>query len=331
MAARPGVIAAVVVVVGAQTAFIAYQHQKLSEQSAKLQANKSSEQVSLSDGTVRASTTVTQSGGAAVLAQSEGADLAAVRRDAAALGAAINAMVAAKAQSVGRRETGLASTQTEYRKSQPGPIPSSEAPPGEDKWGYTKSKQELRLTEPFLDGKEMPVGTVGFSAWKQGPWDVALSPRTYESYTVGTVDEDGNRKMYSQLVVEVDGEKYKLPISKSSYAEDEAPKRWNWQFLPMLTLSMGPWVKLEDGTAVLPGGEIGLLRYGVPRQSADWTFLAFGVGYDPRVRAVAAVVTPVSYNVGKPLPLVDNMFLGPMLGVQVNGAYTVGLSLQVGL
>lgn len=324
-AVRLTVVAVVLALVGV----IAWQHRKILRTEAQIRELTATPQVSLSDGTVRASESLTESGGAEAAAEQMGASLEQIRRDAAALGTQINSLVAGTIRTSGKRQAGLASSETEARV-EPGPG-AAEAPLGVDQWSYTGSRQVLRLSEPFVGSEEVPWGKVGFSAWKKEPWDIEVLPRTYKSLAVGTIGPDGRRHVYTQFAVEVDGRVYRLPVTAAQYVEDVAPMAFRWKLTPMLSLSAGPFVADADGVAVLPGLQFAVARYGAPGDFPIWVFLAPGVAYEPRLGGFGLTLVPAAYNVGAPLPILENLYVGPSVGVQVGGGISVGASVSVGL
>lgn len=208
---------------------------------------------------------------------------------------------------------------------------AAEAPPGEDRWGYTRAKQTLRLTEPFAAGIEVPFGTVSFSAWQREPWDVEVTPRTYKALSVGATDAAGKRRVYTQFFIEADGRRVQLPVSDVQYVEDAPSSVLAWRFHPMLSLGVGPFVLRESGVAAWPGLGLQLAGFGPVGGYEEWSFATVGFGFEPRLGEFGLSLVPAAYNVGGPLPWVDNLFVGPQVAVGAHGAVSVGLALQVGL
>lgn len=321
--------AALVALIAALIGVIAWQRSRLSDAEARVRELSSVGQVSLPDGTVRAAEIQTAPGGADEFASHLGVDLSQIRNDAAALGASVNSLVASTVRTYGKTQAGLASSASEARPAASAAAPS-EAPPGVDRWKYTESRQVLTLTEP-APGGEVPWGTVGFSAWQQAPWDIQVLPRSYKSYTVGAIGSDGKRHAYTQFEIEVDGRTYKLPVANAQYVEDEPPSSFRWRLTPMLGIGIGPFVHAAEGVAVLPGLQFALASYGQPGTFATWVFAVPGVAYEPRLGGLALTLVPAYFNIGKPLPLLENLYVGPDVAVQFGGGVSVGVSAGVGL
>src|SRR5690606_12010962 len=85
-----------------------------------------------------------------------------------------------------------------------------------DTFGYLTKKQVLELNEPFGD-KSVPIGNVGFSAWKQAPWDVNIHPREYSLTTVVSKNDNGKTNMHSRVSITSNGESIVVPINNANY------------------------------------------------------------------------------------------------------------------
>lgn len=322
-------VAAVLLIVATLVGVIAWQQARIRTQAGQLAAAAAVQRVTLADGTARVDALVTQTGGAEQAAEQAGASLEQVRQDTVALGAHLNALVASTVRSAGLRRVGVASSASEPRG--PTAALASDGAAGDDKWQYTQTKQTLRLVEPFKNGTQVPWGKAAFSAWQRNPWDVEVFERSYKSFAIGSVGPDGVRRVYTQFVIEVGGESFKLPVTEAQYVEDAVPARFRWRLKPMFAFGIAPFVRGNDGVAVLPGLQLAVAGYGSVPELPTWMFGAVGVSYEPRLQGAAVMIVPVSYNVGDPLPLLDNLYLGPAVGVQFGGGVSVGLALQVGL
>jgi hypothetical protein len=59
----------------------------------------------------------------------------------------------------------------------------------------------------------------------------------------------------------------------------------------------------------------------------DWRFLTLGIGGDKD--EVYGYFMPVQYNIGNFIPLVENMFVGPFIGVGTDTDVTYGAGISV--
>ena len=83
----------------------------------------------------------------------------------------------------------------------------------------------------------------------------------------------------------------------------------------------------SNGAIGAAGLSFSFSGYGKSRSDLDWRFFDFGVSTNGD--DTYAKFTPFAYNIGKPLPVVDNLFLGPFVGLGTGGDKIVGLGLSI--
>jgi hypothetical protein len=286
----------------------------------------------LSNGLVRAQSSYITKKDLERMIADQGLDLGEIKRDLRSLGAEVKAIQVVEYTTPGGYSSGLGSTTTIPRPdgpSEPVQCPEGGLCPNIDPYGYLDATQRLALSEPFNDEVSIPFGAAEFSAWQVRPWGVEVLPRDYNITTVLGQDEDGRHYAYSKFSIGVDGEEYNIPIEAEFKEEIPAPK---FRFSPRIYLG-------ADGGAIMnPAygeftGSIGVhfFSYGKTKTNPTWTFLGVGIGYASQSAAGAAVVTPVTYNVGKPLPLIDNLHIGPAVSVDFDGRFGLYLGARIGL
>lgn len=227
----------------------------------------------------------------------------------------------------GDHRQGLGSTGTVPRDPPASPsAPQAPAPPAVcasgDPWGYQKSGQVLRLDEPFPGGETVPYGQVTFRAWEERPWSVDVSPRVYKMATVLATDEDGKVTAYHRATVAVDGKEHVVPIASADLTETLPGPKLRWS--AKLYAGLGGGVRLPAPAAeVVPSVGVSVASYGKTVLMPDWAFGVVGAGYAAVSGAPAAVLAPVLWNAGKPIPLVDNLFVGPAVSVDTHGGVAV--------
>lgn len=201
-----------------------------------------------------------------------------------------------------------------------------------DKYGYLKTTQWLEIKEPFTNTESVPFGKTGFSAGQEKPWSLEIKPRTYKTTTVTGQDEDGRTFAYSKVSIEVDGKNYTVPVSENKMVE-EYPDN-HWMFSPRLFLGIDGGMILSDSKysgEIFPNVGVSMFSYGKVRSNPTWTFLGIGGGYETKEGLFGLSLTPANYNIGKHLPLVDNMFVGPSISLDMKANVGVYLGLHVGL
>lgn len=314
--------------------FIIWYQRKIIERQRRIETSMV-EMRELRDGSVRNKAVYATEEQLRDFARETGISLKAIRADAKKLGADVKGISHIKVITPGIVRTEVASTGSTLRP-EPVPTVTAECPDGTevqcenpDKFGYLGKTETLKLEEPFANGKSVPWGEAGFSAWKKNPWDIKVKKRKYSAVTVMSQDEDGRHFTHSKFIIETDGKKYTVPVEAKLVEKLPESK---FRFSPRLYLGVDagsyiPIPKLE----VTPNLQISLFSYGRTKISPRWTFLGLGFGFETQENRIALMVSPVNYNVGKHLPLVDNIYIGPSIGFDIAGNYSLYGGIRVGL
>lgn len=196
----------------------------------------------------------------------------------------------------------------------------------QDKFGYLKNKQNLKLEEPFGD-KKVPFGEVGFSAWQEKPWSLKIEPREYKVSTVVSSDEDGRQFAHSRLEITAANETHSVTVTDAKMLQVYPEGKFS--FNPKLFLGVDGGVLVEPPLRgeVVPSAQLFLFSHGKTKVNPTWSFLGVGPGYAVKAGNVAGIVTPVQYNLGDNLPLINNLHVGP--GVFVDTAANLGVTVGV--
>jgi hypothetical protein len=207
------------------------------------------------------------------------------------------------------------------------PEPPKDTP---DPYGYLKKEQLYNLNENFSDGSKVPLGSVGFSAWKPTPWKEVLVPRTYEAVNVLGVDEDGRNYNYSRFSIIVDGKRYPVKINDAKFVQETPGGEFRWNLRFYAGIDAGGYLKGSQ-TALMPNLELSLLSYGNTKADSDWMFLGFGLGYEAFEKRFGFIFSPVNYNIAHHIPMVDNIFIGPSIFVDSHADFGILFGVKFGL
>lgn len=215
----------------------------------------------------------------------------------------------------------------------PGPVnpnPQPVDPNNPDPFGYLARQQNLNLNEEFSNVK-VPIGTVGFSAWQEKPWSIDIKARDYKLATVVGTDENQRMYFYNKFTVSVDNKDYEIPITKATTQQVYPEAKFSW-FNPRLYLGVDGAVGLNPVKGeFIPSANVQIMSYGRYKTQPDFSILQVGAGYGVDAKRPQLVVTPVSYNIGKHIPLMNNTYIGPSLSVGTDGNVSVGGGIRVGL
>lgn len=268
-------------------------------------------------------------------------DLDAIQDDLDQFDADIKGLSKVVVTSLGYRATGLPSAGTTPRPNDPNnPLPT--CPDGtvcEDTYGYLTNAQHLNLNEPFDNNVNVPFGDVTFEAWKENPWSINILPRKYKLSTVLGQDEEGRHYVYNRFQIETNGETHNIPIEQSEFVEQFPESKFRFDPHINLGVSLGPSFHTGNLSSdqprvmaeFIPALDVSFFSYGQTKLSPDWRFLGIGAGYASRSVDMAIVINPIDYNVGEHVPLVHNMYVGPTLGVNMEGQVFLGGGLRVSL
>lgn len=285
------------------------------------------------DGTTRASSSYATKDDVERIIKKNGIDLGTVKKDIRALGGEIEGVQRLLVKTPGIMYVNVPSTSTSPNTN-PSP-PEVECPDGTnvscpDPFGYLSNRQVLQLSEPFSKDSSVPFGEVGFSSWKEKPWDVKVQPREYKVTNVLSTDENGRHQVYSRFVINTGGKDYPVEISNSDFVQKLPDAKL--RFSPRLYIGLDGGALITNSSAELtPSVQLSLLSHGQTKKNPTWTFVNVGVGYETQEKKAAVILAPVNFNVGKVLPLVDNLHVGPSVAVDNGANLFVGGGLRLGL
>jgi len=249
-----------------------------------------------------------------------------IKEDLSTLGAEVKGISSVKVITVGYKGNQLPSNNSIPRVDPPKEKKSVNLDP----WGYQKSTQVLKLTEPFVD-KTVPWGEVRFNAWQKEPWGLDVHKRTYSIINVLGQDEDGRHYVYNKFSVEADGKKYDVGITDSKFVEEYPENKLRFDISLYLGANFGAYFNIVS-FELMPDLELSLLSYGTTRVNPDWIFLNFGIGYETNNDNLSFTFSPLNYNFGKNIsPLMSNSYIGPVISIDTKANVAALLGVRVGL
>ena len=261
----------------------------------------------------------------------------AIKKDLNLLRADLHSVSIAIFNSKGQTSDNLPSTSIGIKNPQsniPLTCSNGEVCPSTDKYGYYNVQQKLDLFEDFSD-KKIPIGTVGFSSWKDKPWFIDLKGRSYKIVTVSGKDESQRDYFYNKVSIDIDGKTYDIPIQTAETKQEYPEYKFSW-FNPHLFLTAGGGIsvnKLPVEPSVNVGLTAGLMSYGQFKTSPKLSLLQVGLGTEIATKKFALIINPININMKGFLPenLVDNTYIGPSLSIDTGANIFAGLNLSIGL
>lgn len=270
-------------------------------------------------------------------AKQNNVNIDAIKKDLATLNATVSGVNHIVITTPGSIQTNIPSTST---TPNPNPtVPTVECNgtqipcPNADPFGFMRNQQHLMLGESFGSNLKIPIGEAGFSAWQKDPWAVTIYPRTYSVTNVLGTDEDGRHYVYNKFSIKTNGTEYPVQITDAKFEEEyPSPSFSFWNPRLFIGADVGVNVShLPVNGEFAPGVHLGIMSYGKNKNTPDWSFVQIGVGYGVVSRNVQFQISPAQYNIGQHLPLIKNTYIGPVVGVGINGDVSVGIGMRVGL
>lgn len=204
---------------------------------------------------------------------------------------------------------------------------------------YTRKIQVKELE----DSNSAPVAEVQFDASKDKPWNYTVHQKDYKIVTVIGKEDSGQLSFHHKLtysVPEKTGEKeYPISVISSDYKQLELKNKMFW-LNPTLDVGIfaggtvygfaeGPGRNSILSTGVDVG--ISLSSYGETKADSWLKLFRFGLGYNMERQAGQLSLAPVTFNVGKPLPLITNLYIIPFVAIDTAGGLTLNLGLGLQL
>jgi hypothetical protein len=284
------------------------------------------DQKQLLDNILRAQSQFASKDDIAAYAKQQGINLDTIQKDLDSFHAQIQAINGITVISTGQTGNNVPSTTTTPRPDSPN-IPSNSDP-----YGYLSNTQRLTLNEKFSN-TEVPFGTVGFSAWQDKPWDIAIADRKYSITSVLGQDDSGKHYSYSKLAISTGGKTYDINIDDNKFMEENPTAKFSW-LNPRLFMIANGGIGLSTTPVkgeFTPGVTVGLMSYGATKTNPTLSVLQLGVGYGTVNHTAEFSLSPVQYNIGQHLqPFLNNTFVGPVIQLNTKGNITAGAGLSVG-
>jgi hypothetical protein len=199
--------------------------------------------------------------------------------------------------------------------------------PKNEKLAYEFKKIYAKDTE----GKKFPVAWVMYfpnqsddKRWKTGTY-----PLEYHTKIIETENRDGTFNRYAEIHLEnnqmdeTEGNQYPIKLENIEWAKVEKKERsWMW-WNPRLGFGL-----IASPDYVAPTFDISMSSYGRTGVDLDWRFISLGLGLEKESDGDLVLIgsfEPCSWNIGKALPLIENMFVGPVWSIDTNSETKLGV------
>ena len=197
--------------------------------------------------------------------------------------------------------------------------------------GYTSRKE----TKNFTLGN-MPAGKCEFEASKKNPWTITQDQIDISIKTTLGSTKDGLYIFHHEVGLlnksrpELDGKIFKLKIVSSEFRQTNKTTKDFFWWAPTLDLSLDNQISFGTIIEYKVGVSLGFsfLAYGYSKKDTEWRFARLGLGIDTD-KEIFISLEPVRYNIGKLIPIIDDLWLG-VNGIY-NGDWGIGITLGTNL
>lgn len=292
---------------------------KLKTTISNIKDNQNSGQKDIGDGVTRSSIEVVDS----LDKQLKDVPIEVIKDDVKQTGSEVIGINKTDFTSVKKKETDIESTRTEPRVDQ------AEKPKLiTDGFGHLNNTRILSLSET-IGNQIIPFGEVGFSAWKKKPWSQDILERRYESTTVIAEDKHRRKTVYTTFNIEVNNTKYQIQIQNAKFTQVLPKSSFSWS--PRILIGISPGISFPAKFAWGPTIGVSIGSYGQYQSYPDWYIGILSLGYEAINQRLSFFVSPVSYRISKHIPLTENLFIGPEVGIDTSANVIILGGFKLGL
>lgn len=196
-----------------------------------------------------------------------------------------------------------------------------------DKEDSSKDYQETVIKKTLEDGSELPVAWAMYSPNIEGEekWTTGSYPiKIHTKVAIGENEDRSDAYVESYMTSDVfnadKGKKFPITVDSVEWVQ-APPKEKRWMFNPRVSLGFG----VTNG--IMASLETSFFSYGRTKGDMDWRFLSLGIGASSDHEYL--YFAPVEYNVGKALPIIENLFISPFIGVDDDNSTIWGAQIQI--
>jgi len=196
----------------------------------------------------------------------------------------------------------------------------------------SKDYVETVIKKQMSDGSQMPWGWAMYSPNIQGDekWTTGTYPaKIHTKIAIGENDDRSDSYVEAYMTSDIfegdRGKKFPIDISSVNWVE-KPPQPYSFMFNPRLSLGFGYATGSEDDSG-FGSIEVSFFSYGQTKGDMDWRFIGLGLGIKSDSQFI--YLSPVEYNIGKPLPMMENLFLSPFIGFDDDSKTIWGTTLQL--
>jgi len=191
----------------------------------------------------------------------------------------------------------------------------------------SKDYEEVVINKTVADGSEIPWSWAMYSPNIKGEnkWTTGTYPmKIHTKIAIGENEDRSDAYVEAFLTSEIfkkdKGKKFPIDIGSVEWVK-KPPKEKSFMFNPRLSLGV------NIGNDIFASIETSLFSYGRTSGDMDWRFIGAGIGASSDQQYI--FFTPIEYNIGKPLPFMENLFVSPYVGINSDRENVYGAQIQI--
>lgn len=191
--------------------------------------------------------------------------------------------------------------------------------------GSENDHEFVKIYQKASDGGEYPIAWAMYypnrpgEKWKTGTYPLQINSRII--LTDGA-EKDAVINIWAEnnQMKETRGNKYPLKLGDVEWVRREIRDK---KFSFNTRLGLGITAEI---TEVYPTLDLSFFSYGRTSRDLDWRILSVGIGM---ADLLSIDLSPIEYNAGNAIPLIENLFFGPSVRINAMGQYGFGLKTSV--
>jgi len=183
-----------------------------------------------------------------------------------------------------------------------------------------KETQYITIGEQFIN-QTIPTSKVGFSYWRNNPWEYEVYKRDYKITNVIAKDKDNNTIVYNKFTINSNNKDYEILLDKSETIQSLPESKFH--FYPKLFLA----ASTNYGTNGFNNSlnvYANFIQYGQFRNNPTYALLNFGIGTN--FQDYKVVIVPVFFNLKTISKYFQNSYIGLGTGIYFNKNIDFGIN-----
>lgn len=203
---------------------------------------------------------------------------------------------------------------------------------------YLKGKKTdhhfIKIYAKASDGAEFPIAWAMFrpNQTKDKLWNTGTYPIKFYTDIIETEEPSGKYSRYVELNIrndqmkETKGNIYPLKITDIKWAKNPIKTKHFYLWNPRIGIQM-----MFTSEFFAPSLDLSIASYGRTKRDMDWRFIIPSIGGANNKDGTEIVFgfTPIQWNFGNIVPLVENMFLGPTVAWNIEGTMSYGAGFSI--